>query len=103
MWPSLKDKLSRYEELETLLGDPAVVTNPTRYAQVAREHGSLAKLIKPYREFAALERTITALEADLATEADPDMRELAEAELGELRPRREQLRDHIEEMMLVHP
>lgn len=103
MWPSLKEKLSRFEELEALLGEPEVVTDPVHYNRIAREHGSLAKLIKPYREFVEIEQTIAGIRADMTGETDPEMLELADEELAQLQPRLEQLRDHIEEIMLVDP
>ena len=40
----LDEKLNRFEELENQMSDPAVQSEPSKMAAVAREHGSLAKL-----------------------------------------------------------
>jgi len=84
----LEEKLARFEQLEQQLLDPSVQSNSAKMAAVAREHGSLAKLANKYRKFKALNQQISeALE--LAAGKDADMRDLAEAELPELREQRE--------------
>lgn len=84
----LDEKLSRFEELERLLVDPEVLANPVRLTAVYREHGSLAKLATKYRHFKNLNDQIRdALE--MAKGPDAEMRELAEAELPELKAERE--------------
>ena len=51
MWPFFEQSLTRYRELEGQLGDPAIVANRPRYTRLAKEHGALAKQIKPYIEY----------------------------------------------------
>ncbi|MCE5301970.1 MAG: peptide chain release factor 1 [Planctomycetaceae bacterium] len=84
----LDDKLSRFEELERQLVDPEVLANPARLTAVAREHGSLAKLATKYRRFRELNAQIRDA-VEMAGGTDPDLRELAEAELPELKAERE--------------
>ena len=89
MRDQLEAKLARFEELERELIDPDVVSQPQRLAAVAREHGSLARLALRYRGFVDLERQIAELDA-FSRGDDPEFRSLAEAELPDLRARREQ-------------
>jgi len=84
----LEEKLSRFEELERQLLDQEVLSNPARMSAVAREHGSLAKLATKYRRLKQLNAQI-ADTATLTAGPDPEMRELAEAELPELKAERE--------------
>ncbi|MBN2293572.1 MAG: peptide chain release factor 1 [Pirellulales bacterium] len=84
----LEKKLHRFEELEAQLVDPEVLANSPLLAAVAREHGSLAKLAIKYRHFLALNNQISEA-MELAKSADAEMRELAEAELPELKKERE--------------
>lgn len=84
----LDQKLARFDELEQQLLDPTVLSNSSQLAAVARERGSLAKLATKYRHFKQLNSQITDA-MDMAEGADPDMRELAEAELPELKAERE--------------
>ena len=89
MRDQLEAKLARFEELERELIDPAVMAQPQRMAAVAREHGSLARLARRYRGFVHLERQIADLDA-FSRGNDHELKGLAEAELPELRARRDQ-------------
>jgi peptide chain release factor 1 len=86
----LEEKLCRFEELEKLLVDPEVLSAPSRYSAVAREHGSLGKLAKKYRRFKQLNDQI-AEALEMIQGHDSDLRELAEAELPGLKAEREAL------------
>jgi len=105
MWPRFEEALSRYRELEGQLSDPAVIGDRARFTQVAKEHGSTAKLAKPYLEYQALAGEIAHAE-QLAAEsafADPEMRSYAEEELAGLRRREQALRERLEDLLLIEP
>ena len=100
MWPILEQKLARYRELEGLQADPAIAGNPAKSSAVNKEHGSLSKVVLPYLEFQRLELSIRESEGLLI---DADMREMAEAELAELRPQLAALKEKIEDQLLTDP
>lgn len=103
MWPSLSPKVARYRELERLLVDPDLATDPTRYAPLAKEYASLAKLVKPYLEYEQIGESIRQAEALIAAESDPEMQAYAQEELNGLRRRQEELKTRVEDMLLVDP
>src|SRR5580704_14992053 len=103
MWPSLENKLGRFQEIELLLGDPAVVTDINRYGALAREHGALSKVVKPYLEFKKLADDVGQAEAMLAAEKDAEMRSYAAEELASLQVRQAALKTRLEDMLLVDP
>lgn len=86
----LEEKLGRYDELERRMMDPDVVADEHRMAEVAREHGSLAKLATKYRAFKKVCAEIGELK-EMARSDDADEREMAEAELSEQLARREEI------------
>jgi peptide chain release factor 1 len=86
----LEQKLTRFEQLEKDLIDPEVLSNSARITSVAREHGSLGKLAKKYRRFKQINGQIAEAQQMIDGD-DADMRELAEAELPQLREDRELL------------
>ena len=102
MWPAIEKSVDRYRELEQQMADPEVIADRARYTQAAKEHGALAKLVKPYLEFKKLTEDITATEG-LAEEKDPEIRKYAEEELAQLRTRHEVLKYRLEELLLVDP
>jgi peptide chain release factor 1 len=93
MRDQLEAKLSRFEELERALVDPEVLADQSRLSATAREHGTLARLALKYRQFVTLERQIDEHVAMAA--GDAELKELAEAELPELRVRREREWDEL--------
>jgi peptide chain release factor 1 len=99
----LEQALARYRELEQQLSDPAVIGDRPLYTQTAKEHGSLARLVKPYLEYQQVAESIAQAELLLAGETDPDMRGYAEEELATLRARREALQTRLEEQLLIEP
>ena len=70
----LEEKLSRFEELEKQLVDPEVLADSARLSTIAREHGSLAKLVTKYRRFKQLNTQIVDA-MEMIEGPDPEMRE----------------------------
>jgi peptide chain release factor 1 len=103
MWQNLEQSLTRYRELEQQMSDPAVIADRNRYTQAAKEHGTLAKLVKPYLEFQKVSADVAQAETLAAAESDPEMRKYAEEELIGLRDRKKTLGDKLEELLLVEP
>ncbi len=90
----LEQKHGRFEDLERQLVDPDVLSDSSKLASVAREHGSLARLANKYRHFKDLNSQITEAN-ELANESDAEMRALAEAELPKLKKERESVWDEL--------
>lgn len=95
----LEEQLARFEELERQLVDPEVLANSSQLASVAREHGSLAKLAGKYRRFKEVNGEISEAR-EMAAGDDPEMRELAEAEVEGLVEEREALWNELLELTL---
>lgn len=90
MHQMLEEKLRRFEELERQLVNPEVLQNSSKLVDVAREHGSIAKLATCYRRFRQMNAQI--LEAkEMLGGNDSELKELAEMELPELKEHREEL------------
>ena len=101
MWPFFEQSLSRYLELESQLGNPEVVGNRARYARTAKEHGALARQVKPYLEYKKVLEDLAQAEALASAESDPEMKLYAEQELAELRGRRDALQSRLEDFLLA--
>jgi peptide chain release factor 1 len=102
MWPKFDEFLKRYHELEQQLADPAVIADRARYAQAAKEHGSLGKMVKPYIEYRKLSDELAQTEA-LAREEDAEIRRYAEEEAARLREREQALKSRLEDLLLTDP
>ena len=88
MLDKLAELETRYRELEALLVDPAVIGNRRDVARLSRERASLEDVVACFRDWRVLadeERDLGGLVED----PDPDLRDMARAELPALRKRRE--------------
>ncbi len=95
----LDEKLTRFEELERLMVDPEVLADSYRMQQVAREHGTIAKLATKYRRFKQLNNEIEEA-TEMLHAPDAEMRELAEMEIPELKTEREGLWNELLDMTI---
>src|SRR5262249_28102759 len=102
MWPAFEQALTRHRELETMLGDPAVVTDRNRYTRLAKEHGSLQKTVKPYVDFLKVQHEIEQAQSMLqSAESDAEMHAMVEEELKSLQERETTLRNRLEDLLLM--
>jgi peptide chain release factor 1 len=95
----LEEKLGRFTTLEKLMVDPEVLSDSSRMTQVAREHGELAKLATKYRRFKEVGQELQEAE-EMLRGNDPEMSELAEMEVQELKSQREVLWEELLEMTI---
>jgi peptide chain release factor 1 len=93
--------VSRFHDLEQQLSDPAVVSDRARFARAAKEHGTLAKQVKPYLEYKQVLHDLHQAEELAAAEADPEMQQLARQEAAELTARRNALQARLEDFLLA--
>ncbi len=78
----IQEVLSRYGELEELLAQPEVAADPRRVAELNQELTGLRDRVDAYRRCQALEAQIADCRAMLG-DSDPEIAELAGAELAE--------------------
>jgi peptide chain release factor 1 len=100
MWPVFEQMLAHYRELEQQLADPEVAGDRVRYTRTAKEHGTLARKVKPYLDYKQVVEDVAQTEAMLQ-DSDPEMRLYAEKELVALRQRQAALQERLEDFLLA--
>ena len=83
MFQQLDEVEGRYEELTSLMGDPDVAGDPERYREVAQQHAQLAETVEAWRSFKQVREDL-ASSRELLQDDDPEMREMARAEVDGL-------------------
>ena len=82
----------KYMQLESLLSDPSVICDVPLWRKYTQEHASLTTLVTTIREYKEVLGGIEEAQEMLAEGIDDDeFRKMVEAELGELRARREEI------------
>ena len=93
----LMDK--RYEEVNNLLTDSEVVSDVKRLMELSKEQRQLEKVVTPYREYKSLEESIPSLK-EMAHESDPEMAQMAQAELDSAHKRMAELEEELKVLLL---
>ena len=81
----LEPVAAKARELEGHLGNPELMQDPARLKQLTREYRRTTELLNIFGEFEHAAREVDETEALLRETDDPEMKELAEAELITLR------------------
>jgi peptide chain release factor 1 len=88
----------RVAELERKLSDPAVVGNQREYARIAKERSQLSEAASCAREYIRLADEISGHKSILEGN-DPDMRELARAELPSLLKKQAEVEEKLKQLL----
>lgn len=90
----------RYEELNNIMVQPEVITDPSTLQRYAREHSNLDEVVHLFRQLRETQRQITDTESMLNNGIDDDLRELAKEELESLKKHEEHLLDGVKVALL---
>ncbi|MCG8419066.1 MAG: peptide chain release factor 1 [Proteobacteria bacterium] len=78
----------RYEEVANLLGQPEIIARRAEFVKLSKEHSDLEELVGAWRDYCKLRQELDDAREMIESESDPEMRELARAELKTLEERR---------------
>lgn len=99
MFSKLEGVEQRYLEVEKLLSDPDIVGDRAAFQKYAKEHADLSKIVTVYREYRDVENQLQG-SYELLKESDPDLKEMAKAEIEELEPQKEKLENDLKILLL---
>lgn len=97
MFQRLEDVEKRYEELTTKISDPEEIAKNQTWQKLMKEHSELTPIVEKYREYKKLKKTIEENEELLK---DPELKELAEAEINEARERIPKVEEEIKILLI---
>lgn len=97
MLDKLEAIFDRFRNLEEQLGDPSVISDMDRFMKTNKEYKKLTPVIEAYTTYKDVLGNIETAQEMLK---DPEMKELAEMELSELKPEREKLEDALKVMLI---
>jgi len=90
---------TRFDELTTQMADPAVIGDPDQYRKIAKEHSELVEPVTRFREWKSVDDSLQQARGMLA-ERDPDLRAMAEEEVGRLEPELARIEEQIRVLLL---
>ncbi len=95
----LRDLEARYEEVTRMLATPEIATSPKLYQRYSKEHGQLHELVTAWRRQQDVQQELED-NREMLQDEDPEMRELAQAEIDDLTQEHEDLHQKIRVLLL---
>ena len=99
MLNKLEEVVDRFREVEGLLSDPTVVNDQNRYRALTKEHAELVDVVSSYDRYCQIRQELSGSQ-ELLKDPDPDVREMAGAEVADLQAEKNQLEARLKLMLL---
>jgi peptide chain release factor 1 len=100
----LLDKLRQIEarsnEIERILADPAIFSQPAEYARLRKELSESAEIVGRFREYREVLGRLGEARHILAEGGDPELQELARSEVEDLTARQTALEDELKRLLV---
>ena len=77
----LNDLEARFQEVSTLITDPAVVADMKRYVRLNKEYRELEQIVDARKRYIQLLTSLSEAKEMLANESDNELREMAREEI----------------------
>jgi len=90
----------RFEDVGQLIIQPDAMSDMSKYTKLSKEYKDLEKVVAVYDEFRLVLDNIRSSKEILDKEKDPDFREMAKAELEELKQREVELEKELKQMLI---
>ena len=100
MLDKLQEYQDRYEEVSRELADPRVLQNPGRYQKLAQELGDLRETVEVGDQYRQVWERLEEAEEIIQDGSDPDLVELAQVELEELKSENERLSEQLKLLLI---
>jgi peptide chain release factor 1 len=94
----LRQALARAEEVARELADPETARNPAKLKQLGREHARLDQVRQTHERLSRFERELEQAR-EVLQDRDPDLSQLARADMERLRPEIERLQRHLADLL----
>jgi peptide chain release factor 1 len=91
---------SRFEEVSLLVTDPSVISDQQRYVKLTREYKELEDLLRARAAYVQTLNGIDEARQMMADESDPEMRDMARAELAECERRLPEIEEEIKLLLI---
>jgi peptide chain release factor 1 len=98
--PRIEELRARFAEIEAALTDPAVARDPERLRDLGREHSQLAPVAAAAAAWETARRHLAEAREMLRESDDPDLRELARAEVSGLEADVERLEEELKRRLV---
>ncbi|MDF7627300.1 peptide chain release factor 1 [Lactobacillaceae bacterium L1_55_11] len=97
IFEQLQTVVDRYDELNQMLADPAVMDDSNRYMELSKEAGSIRETVETFQQY---QQVIQEWEDAHELLGDSEMADLAKEDIAELKPKKAALEEQLKVLML---
>ncbi|MCI2253823.1 peptide chain release factor 1 [Domibacillus sp. PGB-M46] len=100
MFDRLQAVEDRYEKLNELLSDPAIVNDPAKLRDYSKEQSDIQETVEVYRQYKEAKEQYADAKAMLEDKLDAEMREMVKEEMSELEGTLSDLEDRMKILLI---
>jgi len=100
MFENLEKIVERFEEINQELMKPEVVSDQQKLIKLTKERSELEEIVTTYKKYKEVKKNIEGNKEIIYSKVDPELVELAKAELDELEPQLEKLEEELKLLLL---
>lgn len=89
----------RYHYLEEKLSDPDVLADMKLFAKINKDYKDLTEIVETFKKYKLVLSNLESAK-NMLKDSDPEMKEMAEMEIDELNPQREELEEKINLLLI---
>ena len=97
MFEKLESVEKRYDELNQMISDPAVISNQSEWQKLMKEHANIEEIVLKFREYKKVKQS---MEEAQELMQDPEMKELAEAEYYEAKEELPKIEEELKVLLI---
>ena len=99
MFERLDAMVERYNKINEMMSDSDIISDIKKLTELSKEQRGLEEAVGVYKEYLDIQSQIEDL-AEMANDDDMEIKEMAELELGEIRPKIPELKEHLEILLI---
>ena len=100
MLEKLESVKENFKELTDKLTNPEVIANQAEFQRLAKKRSEMEGIVNAYDEYVSMLKKLKDAEGMVETETDPELKELAELEVSELKPQIEKMEDQLKLLLI---
>lgn len=100
MLEKLESVKENFKELTDKLTNPEVIANQAEFQRLAKKRSEMEGIVNAYDEYVSMLKKLKDAEGMVETETDPELKELAELEVSELKPQIEKMEGQLRLLLI---
>ncbi|MBQ3644179.1 MAG: peptide chain release factor 1 [Candidatus Riflebacteria bacterium] len=100
MLEKLESVKENFKELTDKLTNPEVIANQAEFQRLAKKRSEMEGIVNAYDEYASMLKKLKDAEEMVEAETDPELKELAELEVSELKPQIEKMEGQLRLLLI---